>query len=304
MSRRSTKVNPYRYRAVHHPPHLCRRYGADTDLFLLIAVISPPDAAVERDAVRRTWASFQRSNGTWPSRQCGVGADVEVVFVVGLRGQKKWYDDNDNNSKVDYAMIGEINRFQDILLGDFVDSYNNLTLKTLFILKTMSEMEPCRQARYLLKCDIDVFVNVPHLVTALQKYKTSRRNILGLLSSNVAFRRGKYAVTMEEYPFDRYPLYAAGPSYVISNDLSPELFGTSEYVPFFRMEDVYVTGILPVIIGGIHHVMLPGVKTMGFSGNTLTGCDVITDKITTRSEVPAEQKIIIWKVMENNQTCA
>ena len=128
--------------------------------------------------------------------------------------------------------------------------------------------------RYLLKCDIDVFVNVPHLVVVLQKCKSSLRNILGYLTSNVAYivyRDGQYSVTMEEYPLGRYRQYAAGPSYVISNDLSLELFETSEYVPFFRMEDIYVTSILPVIIGGISLVVLPGVTTMGFSGKHLTG---------------------------------
>ena len=196
--------------------------------------------------------------------------------------------------------MGEIRRFQDILQGDFVDSYDNLTLKTLLILKTMSEIAPCRRAHYLLKCDIDVFVNVPRLVAELQKYKSQLRNILGYtLPPGLVYRNGKYAITVDEYPLKRYPRYSAGPAYVISNDLSYELFKTSEYVPFFRIKDVYVTGILPALKGGVVHVALLGVITR--SAKPLTGCDVITNRLTTRSEVHSVAKLRIWKAMQGNR---
>ena len=228
---------------------------------------------------------------------------MEVVFVVGLRGKKNSTDDDYSSSKADDALFDEINRFQDILQGDFVDSYDNLTLKTLLILKTMSEVEQCRRARYLLKCDIDVFINVPHLVAVIQYYSSLQRTILGFLTSNFAFRRGPYAVTIDEYPLDRYPPYAAGPLYVISNDLPPELFETSEYVPRFRMEDVYVTGILAIITGGVNLVNLPDLITVHYSEHPLTVCDVIANRITARSEITAVEKLSIWKEIEDNRTC-
>ena len=286
FSRRTTKVNPYLHHIVLKPLRLCRRSAKD--LFLLIAVLTHPDDVVGRSAIRRTWGSSAYSNGTWLG-QVNVRT-VEVVFVLGLRS-------NVFNSTADEALQNEIRYFDDIVQGDFVDSYKSLTLKSLLILQMASAL--CRRARYLLKCDVDMFVNVPKLVRLLHKQddgdERRRRSILGYIISGVGpLRSGKYAVTKDEYPPDDYPPYAAGSSYVISNELSPELYEASDYVRRMPIEDVYVTGLLAKVTGGVYHVKLDG-----FLVNAPFACDLIADRVTTGNHVSAEWMLTVWKHIQH-----
>ncbi|NXU93299.1 B3GT2 galactosyltransferase, partial [Xiphorhynchus elegans] len=53
----------------------------------------------------------------------------------------------------------------DILQQDFLDTYNNLTLKTLMGLEWVSRF--CPNATYVMKADHDVFLNLEFLVRRL-----------------------------------------------------------------------------------------------------------------------------------------
>ena len=48
--------------------------------------------------------------------------------------------------------------FHDIVVEDFVDSYHNLTLKTMMGMRWIATF--CEHAQYVLKADSDVFVNM------------------------------------------------------------------------------------------------------------------------------------------------
>ena len=54
-----------------------------------------------------------------------------------------------------------------IILFFFQDTYQNLTIKTVMGLKWMSIF--CPKAKYVLKTDDDIFVNIPLLIKALEK---------------------------------------------------------------------------------------------------------------------------------------
>ena len=55
----------------------------------------------------------------------------------------------------------ESDLFGDIIITDHVDSYNNLTLKTLAAFDWMQTY--CKQAEYLLKTDDDMFIQVNNI---------------------------------------------------------------------------------------------------------------------------------------------
>ncbi|NXP56800.1 B3GT4 galactosyltransferase, partial [Heliornis fulica] len=63
------------------------------------------------------------------------------------------------------ALVSEAHQHGDLLQGAFSDTYANLTLKTLLILRWASGR--CPGASFLLKADDDVFVNVPALTSYL-----------------------------------------------------------------------------------------------------------------------------------------
>lgn len=56
--------------------------------------------------------------------------------------------------------------YSDIIQEGFVDSYNNLTLKSVMMLKWVSTN--CRSVRYIMKTDDDMFVNINNLVRLLK----------------------------------------------------------------------------------------------------------------------------------------
>ncbi|NWI16272.1 B3GT2 galactosyltransferase, partial [Crypturellus soui] len=56
-------------------------------------------------------------------------------------------------------------RYGDLLQQDFLDTYNNLTLKTLMGLEWVAKY--CPGAAYVLKADQDVFLNPAYLVRRL-----------------------------------------------------------------------------------------------------------------------------------------
>lgn len=64
--------------------------------------------------------------------------------------------------------------YSDIIQEGFVDSYNNLTLKSVMMLKWV--LSNCRSVRYIMKTDDDMFVNINNLVRLLKL-----RNISNLL---------------------------------------------------------------------------------------------------------------------------
>ena len=54
----------------------------------------------------------------------------------------------------------------DIIQENFLDSYNNLTLKSILMLKYVKNN--CEnKVKYVMKCDDDTFINVPNLIHVL-----------------------------------------------------------------------------------------------------------------------------------------
>lgn len=66
-------------------------------------------------------------------------------------------------------MESENNQYGDILQGNFIDSYHNLSYKHTMALKYVAER--CTQVPYILKCDDDVIINGPVLLNILQHHQ-------------------------------------------------------------------------------------------------------------------------------------
>ena len=175
-----------------------------------------------------------------------------------------------------------------------MDSYRNLTLKSLFLLKYATEF--CGDVPFLVKSDDDMLINVPYLARVLQTQKV-KRSIIGYICPNSAVHReGKWEVSRAEYPLERYPKYASGSAYVIQIPLASELLEASKYVRWFSMEDVYVTGILAKEVKANHVTM--NNKFDMFSRRVPNYCDVIREtKMFTWLAAP-EVLTEIWEKLK------
>ena len=102
---------------------------------LLITVISAPHHVKERDAIRKGWGATALAM-----------PKVALVFLVG------------QNESLLTDLIDESDHNQDLVITNHVDSYQNLTLKTLAAFDWMRTF--CPKAEYLLKTDDDMFIQV------------------------------------------------------------------------------------------------------------------------------------------------
>ncbi len=125
-------------------------------LRVLLLVSSSPEKARAREAIRRTW---QRHLAEERAKAEGAAMTGEclVLFVLGHLGGGHQTEQVQRES----AAHG------DVLAEDFVDTYPNLTLKSMMMLKFLHDHTERRGLRldYAFKVDDDVFVNLPQLLT-------------------------------------------------------------------------------------------------------------------------------------------
>ena len=200
--------------------------------FLMILVPSLPHQQYNRQIIRETWGQFSRNNTVNSLFRSKI---IKLAFLLG-----RWTD-----NKTKHDVLKEKKEFGDIIVGDFEDSYKNLTRKILFGLKWMSIY--CGEADFILKVDEDIYINIPKLVDTLTRHPANMTgSIYGhLYTGGRVERHGRWAVSREEFPLLNYPPYMSGNAYVISGATAPKLLYTSKYLPYLPIEDAFITGVLP-----------------------------------------------------------
>lgn len=210
------------YEAGHSRPHpeLCPALGAR--LRLLVLVTSAPAHAAAREAVRLTW-------GHYAARR-----DVALAFVLG-----------EPPSSLRAALDAEDALFGDLVVGRSVDSYSNLTLKTLSMLEWADTY--CPRVPRLLKTDDDMFINVPRLLAFAAARENATRTIWGkVVRKSLPKRttRSKYYVSPKQFPGRVFPDFTTGPAYLVTGDAIRPLLEAAPHERYLRLEDVFVTGVL------------------------------------------------------------
>ncbi|XP_043925910.1 UDP-GalNAc:beta-1,3-N-acetylgalactosaminyltransferase 1 [Protopterus annectens] len=190
--------------------------------FLIIFVASKPSNILQRNAIRITWGSSK----TW------WGHQVLILFLLG----------KDIEAGTSQSVVKqESEQFGDVIQQDFHDNYNNLTLKTKMAFRWLSEF--CPNAKYMMKADDDVFVNVRNLVGFLLSTNMSENLYSGYPFFRNVPHRGffqKIYISYESYPYPVYPPYCSGLGYVLSANLVLKLYEIMNHIKPIRFEDAYV----------------------------------------------------------------
>ncbi|XP_012280585.1 beta-1,3-galactosyltransferase 5 [Orussus abietinus] len=194
----------------------------NTQPLLLMMIHSAPANFPKRLVVRETWG--HRTNS------------VVVLFLVGYSN--------------DYQLrLEEENKiYGDLIQGNFLDAYRNMTYKHVMALKWAAYH--CPSAKYVLKLDDDVFVHVPAMLEFLTHSLSplgARRLILCDRFPTAAVKRSwrsKWRVSPQEYPGRSYPSYCSGYAILYSPDSVFLLYREAQRQPYFWIDDVHVTGIL------------------------------------------------------------
>ncbi|KAM4894809.1 LOW QUALITY PROTEIN: UDP-GalNAc:beta-1,3-N-acetylgalactosaminyltransferase 1 [Sylvia borin] len=192
----------------------------DPGPFLVLLVASSPGDVKARRAIRITWGS----------RDSWWGQRVLTLFLLG------------QDTRREHGAAAALSvEDESVLYGDnFLDTYDNLPLKTIMGFQWLSEF--CSNARFFMKTNVDVFINIPNLVKLLLQLNSSGNVFIGYPFINNFANRGlgrKSFISYEEYPFKFYPPYCSGLGYILDGKLAlrTELMGHVKPVKF---EDVYV----------------------------------------------------------------
>ncbi|KAG7227250.1 hypothetical protein INR49_013910 [Caranx melampygus] len=141
------------------------------------------------------------------------------------------------------TLEAESQRHHDIIQQDFLDSYKNLTIKTLMGMNWVAMH--CPQASYVMKTDSDMFVNTEYLIYKLlrpeekpKKNYFTGNNMRGFAPNRN--KNSKWYMPPELYPSEKYPTFCSGTGYVFSGDLASKIYRASLSIRRLHLEDVYV----------------------------------------------------------------
>ena len=210
------------------------RCSSYRELRLVIVIFSSPDNIHYRDAVRQRLLS-----------QITPDKLVTFVFLLGR------VQESGSNYRPAITIKEENYINGDIVQGNFVDSYRNLTLKSATMIHWTKTY--CKNAQFLLKVDINVDIDLLKLFKVLDALRIPAQqyavcNIV-LYSRPERDRNSKYYVSKSSYIHMRYPMYCKGGAYILTTNAVEEMWQATYFLEFLALEDVYLTGFIRGMIG-------------------------------------------------------
>ncbi len=194
--------------------------------FLVLLITTEARQLDARNAIRQTWGSDSVALALGFIRLFLLGKNEGEL---GLLQQK--------------MLEAESQRYHDIIQQDFLDSYKNLTIKTLMGMNWVAMH--CQQASYVMKTDSDMFVNTEYLILNLLRPETEPKKNYFTGSTMKGYKpnrnqNSKWYMSPELYPSEKYPTFCSGTGYVFSGDLARKIYQASLSIPYLHLEDVYV----------------------------------------------------------------
>ncbi|KAH7971145.1 hypothetical protein HPB49_019502 [Dermacentor silvarum] len=209
------------FKYVTHRARVCEPAANRTSV--LIGVISSTPNFEARAAIRDTWGGTALKMG------------FDVVFLLGKT----------SDQELQRKVFAEHDSYGDIVQGDFVDCYRNLTYKTVILMRWAREK--CSDANFVLKIDDDMLLGVWDFAVVVNGLVGVKRSMWGNLNSDPRPNRyvsQKWYVSRQEYAPDTYPPFLSGTAYLISGDSIATLEELTHYECFFPLEDIYLTAIV------------------------------------------------------------
>lgn len=196
--------------------------SSDDTIDVVILIMTAHEHTAARHVLRSTWLTHARNNTS----------NIRYVFLLG--------EINDQTQRENILKENEI--YHDIIKQDFIDSYKNLTYKTIIGFKWVTAH--CAHARHVMKTDDDIFVNVPNLLKTFRQLGPKMdRKVIGSCAKYAKPIRNpnsKWFASFNSYPETSYPGFCSGTGYAMNIDVASRISLVSPNVPFFHLEDVYV----------------------------------------------------------------
>ncbi|XP_060597817.1 beta-1,3-galactosyltransferase 1-like [Ruditapes philippinarum] len=252
--------------------NICQLYSTNQTIELLILIMTTHKNNRARAALRSTWLSVTKHNK----------GNVRYAFLLG-EITDKWQKE---------AVLEENNIHHDIIKEDFIDTYMNLTYKTIMGFKWATVF--CQTALYVMKTDDDMFVNISNLLKMLtdtnkEKLQTSVMGACNSKARPIRSQKSKWFASEDSYPDKFYPGFCSGTGYVTSMHVAKEVYLISPSVPFFHLEDVYVSLCIRKL--GFKLQAMPGYNA---GRPKLDPCVYKGDKLITAHQLSPIMLQMIW----------
>lgn len=248
---------------------ICSTAEKQLDLFILI--FSQQQNEDRRNAIRKTWISFTIQNT----------ANVRYVFLLGEASSNEMHT----------SIVNESETYKDIIQEDFNDTYANLTYKSIMGFKWI--VIYCANAKYVLKTDDDMFINIPNILHFLYSNgAVLTTTIVGACTHNsspIRDKQSKWYASEMSYGEGLYPGYCSGTGYLTSFNVVKKIYLVSESVPFFHLEDIYV-GICLFKIGGT----VQNIQGFNTGRVQLDPCLYKGDTVFTSHRLTSEMLTAVW----------
>ena len=183
----------------------------------------------KRDDIRNTWGNKVLL------QQYGM----KLIFFLGLAF----------NKDLQVLIDQESRENADIVQGNFLDSYTNITHKAVLWLRWVTEN--CPDARTVLKLDDDVFVNVFSFHHYLPLFELSTKRIwceVRPVGTQPIQRKTIHKWRVAEHELKGltyYPLtLCRGYFVILTIETVREMYEAAKETPFFWIDDFYVFGTL------------------------------------------------------------
>ena len=196
--------------------------------------------------VKSSTVNFRHRNGireTFGQRNFG-NIRRRVVFLLGLPS------DHETSLKV----YKEAEQYGDVIQGHFLDTYRNLTLKSVMGLRWISEY--CPFVKSIITIDDDMFLNVFRINSFLiSDFSNRKKSIKCFLQQPVIMRDAdqKWRIHPQYFPgLTYYPFqYCPGLFVIMTHDVIKPLLEAARVTPVFWVDDVYIYGLLTSVAGNI-----------------------------------------------------
>ncbi|XP_059173041.1 beta-1,3-galactosyltransferase 1-like [Physella acuta] len=170
-----------------------------------------------------------------------TGIRCKMIFFIGKMSQ------NLSDSHVVNQIENEAKQHGDIVQESYEDVFKNIRVKVTSMLKWTSTY--CGKAKYVIKMNDDVDLDVPALYAAL---KNARRNsehfILGHIRLNMKPIRDvkhMWYISKQEYPDSTFPAFLNRKLFGLPVPTAKLLYQVVLRTKPIWLDDVYVTGLCP-----------------------------------------------------------
>lgn len=214
------QVSHVKYNIVTNPD--CRVKGKET-VEIVLVVKSALKHWDNRKVIRKTWGNEESRFG-----------NVRTVFLVGGK---------DISFEWKKKLRNESAQFQDLVVGNFKDTYENVIIKTRMGLE-WSYKECFSVAKFFFFIDDDCYVSIKNAFTFLRNQSSENHLYAGKINFKSGPIRTKlhstWFITGKDYPYNLYPPYAAGAGYFMSRKSVSDFYWASLFIEPFPFDDVYL----------------------------------------------------------------